>query len=67
MEDAKEAWEDLAAELATRGGAVSPAALAEASGSDMLSRNMSLAVNRACIVDEFEITITRYATEELFN
>lgn len=64
MADAKEAWEDLAAELATREGPVSPAALAEASGSDMLIRNMSLAVNRACIVDEFETTIRRYATME---
>eukprot|EP00884_Botryococcus_braunii_P021814 jgi/Botrbrau1/8316/Bobra.0081s0005.1 len=59
MEDAREGWEDLAAELATRGGAVSSATLAEASGSDTLIKEMSLAVNRACMIDAFEANLIR--------
>ena len=62
MEDAREGWEDLAAELATRGGAVSLATLAEASGSDTLIKEMSLAVNRACMIDAFEANLIRYVS-----
>jgi hypothetical protein len=59
MEDAREAWEEVAAEFAIRGAEVTPAMVAGASGSDTLIRDMSLAVQRACLMDGFEAELRR--------